>query len=165
MKKILKISPAILFGIAITLMIIPSFDDEIEKEKVGFGIWATLVLSLLLLSWYYSIGKFLQGQYPVKGAQLFKFNSLFLLIFLPILCIVLFINKEIVQQYIAIVLVVCFYLFFAFFQILIYCAKLLSMDSQRRVPGFSEYFQYILLLWLFPIGIWVIQSKMNKLVS
>lgn len=52
-------------------MIIPSFDDEIEKDKVGFGIWATLVLSLVQLSWYYSIGKFLQGRYTVKGAQLF----------------------------------------------------------------------------------------------
>ena len=93
-------------------MIIPSFDNEIEKDKVGFGIWATLILSLILLSWYYSIGKFLQGRYTVKGAQLFKFNSLFLLTFMPILCIALFAYKEIVQQYIAIILAMCFCVIF-----------------------------------------------------
>jgi hypothetical protein len=49
MKNILKVSPAILFGITIILLIIPSFDNEIEKGKAGFGTWAVLILSLILL--------------------------------------------------------------------------------------------------------------------
>jgi hypothetical protein len=164
MKNILKISPSILFGLTIILMIIPSFDDGIERDKVGLGIWATLILSLVLLSWYYSIGVVLQKRYTVKGAQLFKFNALFLLIFMPILCLGI-VEKEIIQDYIKIILFLCLYLFFAFFQILVYCSKLLAMDSQKQVPEFPAYFQYILLLWLFPIGIWFIQPKMNKLLS
>lgn len=162
MKNILKVSPAVLFGITIILLIIPSFDNEIEKDKTGFGTWAALILSLILLVWYHSIGYFLQKQHVVKGKQLFKFNCIFLIVAMPILCIGLVAYKDIVQNYIGIILALCLYLFFAFFQILIYCAKLLAMDN-HKTPEFSEYFHYILLLWLFPIGIWLIQPKMNKL--
>ena len=162
MKRILKISPSMLFGITISLMIIPYFDNEMEKGKVGFGIWPTLFLSLILLSWYYSIGTFLPKRRPVKSVGWFKFNIFFLFIFLPILCIIVFTNEEIVKENIKLFIFFQIYFFIAFFQILVFCAKLLAFAENHRVPKFSEYFQYVLLLWLFPIGIWVIQPRLNK---
>ncbi|MEA5429123.1 hypothetical protein [Arcicella lustrica] len=145
-------------------MIIPSFDNEIENGKVGFGVWATLFLSFILLGWYSAIGGFLQRKHIVNGVKLFTFNSIFSFLFMMLISIALLTKKELIQNNILIILGLSCYFLFSFFQILTYCAKLLAIDSKNS-SHFTDYVGYVFLLWLFPIGIWFIQPRMNKLLS
>ncbi len=53
MKNILKTPASILFAVTFILMVVPSFDNEIEKDKVGFGLLVTLLLSLVLFNRFF----------------------------------------------------------------------------------------------------------------
>lgn len=55
-----------------------------------------------------------------------------------------------------------FYLVYAFFYILYYCAKLIAVLELRREVSFSDYGMNILLLSLLSFWIWFLQIRLNK---
>ncbi len=55
-----------------------------------------------------------------------------------------------------------FYLVYAFFYILYYCAKLIAVLELRREVSFSDYGMNILLLSLLSFWIWFLQPRLNK---
>lgn len=44
------------------------------------------------------------------------------------------------------------------------CAKLIKHFELHRDPKFGEVFFYFILVWFFPIGIWILQPKLNKII-
>ncbi|MGB0524989.1 MAG: hypothetical protein ACPGJS_18600 [Flammeovirgaceae bacterium] len=46
-----------------------------------------------------------------------------------------------------------------------YVAKTLKTVELQREASFSDFIGEFLLIWVFPIGIWIIQPKVNKMVA
>jgi hypothetical protein len=51
------------------------------------------------------------------------------------------------------------------FTIFYKCAKLIKYAELNREPEFSEVMSYFILIWFFPIGIWIIQPKLNRIIG
>jgi hypothetical protein len=51
----------------------------------------------------------------------------------------------------------------------IYCiyfvARTLKMIELKRKVSFSYFFKEFLFIWVFPVGVWIIQPKINKIVE
>jgi hypothetical protein len=55
------------------------------------------------------------------------------------------------------------YLFYAFFQFMFFPGKALKSIELGTKARIGEYFGYFLLTIFWPIGIWIIQPKLNKI--
>ena len=55
------------------------------------------------------------------------------------------------------------YLMYAIVQFIFFPARALKSVEQQAEVGFDQYFGYFLLMLFWPIGIWWIQSKLNKI--
>ena len=58
-----------------------------------------------------------------------------------------------------------FFSMFCIFHTLYFSAKTLKSVEMQRIATFSDYAGEFFLLWFFPIGIWVIQPRLNKLIE
>lgn len=57
------------------------------------------------------------------------------------------------------------YLMYALFQFMFYPSKALRTVEQGTAARFGQYFKYVLLIIFWPIGIWWIQPKLNKIAK
>ncbi len=55
------------------------------------------------------------------------------------------------------------YLMYAMFQFIFYPSKALLTVEQGTKATFRQYFKYVILMIFWPIGIWWIQPKLNKI--
>lgn len=46
-----------------------------------------------------------------------------------------------------------------------FIAKTISLIEMKTEVKLSDYFVYIILIWLFPIGVWILQPKLNKIMQ
>lgn len=53
----------------------------------------------------------------------------------------------------------------AIFYALFTAARTLKSVELRRPAGFGEYLVDLLLLWFFPVGLWLIQPRVQRLLS
>jgi hypothetical protein len=53
----------------------------------------------------------------------------------------------------------------AFFGILLYTAYLIKSAESKRKIALSECFSELFFVWIFPIGIWILQPRLNKLAG
>jgi len=56
------------------------------------------------------------------------------------------------------------YMFCAFYVMYFIAKELKTVELQRDVM-FSDYIGEFLLLWFFPVGVWVLQPRINKLFA
>jgi len=52
---------------------------------------------------------------------------------------------------------------FCMFYIIYFVSKTLKMAELQRNVSFSDYAGEFFLIWLYPIGIWFVQPKINEL--
>ncbi|WP_215226769.1 hypothetical protein [Echinicola shivajiensis] len=57
------------------------------------------------------------------------------------------------------------YLMYAMFQFMFYPSKALRTVEQGTEATFGEYLKYVLLMIFWPIGIWWIQPKLNRIIN
>ncbi|AMM50187.1 hypothetical protein TH61_01980 [Rufibacter sp. DG15C] len=58
-----------------------------------------------------------------------------------------------------------FYIVFAFFYSFAFPAKAIKSIEMRSEASFGDYFYYFFLMLAFPLGIWILQPKINKIVA
>jgi hypothetical protein len=135
---------------------------------------------LTIWAWFWSVAFGLQKQVPenVKlNVRLFKF-----FFFVPLLYVVLisifvslilinFISfrsnpdLEIIFGLIAIIIPLHFFAIFCIFYTFIFVAKTYKTVELQREATFSDYAGEFFLVWFYPIGIWVLQPKINELTE
>lgn len=62
----------------------------------------------------------------------------------------------------------CYYstvVFFSFFYSLRFTAKAIASIESRSEAHFANYFAYLVAMFFFPIGIWWIQPKVNRILK
>ena len=182
MKKLLLLKHWQVFGL---LMGVPMFLQCItmgqikanDNPSIMISVFPlVLILSVGLFSgWYYAVGTNLYKNLPETATINLKLFKLFL--FIPVVYVLLFSlfiqgmlgNGEISKighptpTFFAIFIPVNLFLIFCFFYCIFFIGKALKMVECQRNMTFNDCVVEILLIWIFPIGVWVIQPRINKL--
>jgi hypothetical protein len=149
------------------------------------GIFAISFLSLFVLyGWMYSIGVGLKKHLPGDVHSRTKF-FVFCLIF-PVAYIFLFLfiyfqafssmfeglatgtpetaMGSMMGMFFLIIPLHLFAMFCGIY-VLRFVAKIIKSVELQRRARFSDYIGYFFLVWFYPIGIWILQPQINKIVS
>jgi hypothetical protein len=144
-----------------------------------------IVLLIAIFGWQWAVVVGLQRRIPPEAKfSLVRFKVLF---FVPIVYIMFFatlvgmimigIFTEIagmdlpdaasITGVTGLILVMLFFHFFSIFCIfhsIYFAAKTLKTVELQRSVSFSEFAEEFFLIWFYPVGIWVLQPKINALV-
>jgi hypothetical protein len=151
MNKILKLSA---WKIFIVLMITIIIGGSIDSS------WGMLISGIALIGWMYLLGMATNQLTPSLfrfSIPLFTFRLLFALIYILILS--MFTNQAIPVYLIPIHIIASLFIFSCLWT----CAKTIVVAETQKIHSFDKYIGTFLLLWFFPIGIWFIQPRLNRL--
>lgn len=135
-------------------------------QVAGFGILFWIVMAIFgvcYLTWFWSMGSFLESMaQPELKLKLGLFR--FALVYTVSYAFFFFrfvLNTHPVTTF----LIVPLHLIatFCLFYILYFDSKSLALIQRKRPVSFYDYAGLFFLLWLFPIGVWFIQPKINRL--
>ena len=137
-----------------------------------------LIFSIsLLFAWIWSVGNGLHQFTPAKThlnnkrfRNLLVFAIGYLLILLISMLILFVFNYDTIFSFIGgagILVILPLHLFsmFCIFYALYYDARTIRSIELKREPEASEYLVEMLLLWIWPIGIWILQPRINAIYS
>ena len=166
MDKLLRLRN---WQVFVYLVIIPPFFPDGDLERYCITIWA-----LVFVLWILKINKELYNRVP-HGCNL-NFNVLLINLLIStsyLLTILLIVGGHIItnenyQDYgwkIWIYAPMDLYCLFTFFYSIRFTAKAIASIENNKSVDISYYWRYITGLFVFPIGIWWIQPKINKILS
>jgi hypothetical protein len=153
---------------------IPRWEKSVKISKSSPSVILFLVV---LLGWFYAVAVNLNKKLPdTVKMNLTKFKWFF---FIPITYGFLFYlftyfvlfnrvsNGEQLNWEFSVLVIVLSYLFsvFCLFYCIYFNAKLLKAVELQRPVTFRDYVLEFVLFWLFPIGIWLIQPRINRIFS
>jgi len=182
MKIFLKLKHWQLFS----LMILPFILMEIELINIMrngidsvMNIIAYPIVMIfsfaIFMSWFYGLGKNLYKKLPESvEMNLTKFKILFFIPVIYISGIILFavamaFGVKAIQfpdnGIILIIIPLHLLSMFGMFYCLYFNAKTMKSVEWQRPVTFSDYAGEFFLIWFFPLGIWFIQPRINKLFA
>ena len=124
----------------------------------------TLLFMLCFLGWFWAMGSFLNSIVQPKfrpGAGLFRFALIY-----PILYVTAFLMAFPPSLAMLIVIVPLHLLaMFCMFYLLKFVSQNLSLAETDRGVAFADYAGTFFLLWFFPVGVWTVQPRINRLYA
>ncbi len=161
---VLQIILVVNYGINLMIVIIPAL---------------TVLYSVIFFGWFWAIGTRLNSKLPSTVNMKLNLFKLFLAI--PLSYIIgisifmsmvamglissgsspLFAMNDIIEVVFPIHIFSVFCIFYAMW----FNAKTIKSIEFQRAVSFSEFAGEFFLLWFFPIGIWIIQPKINKMIE
>ena len=147
------------------------------------GVWTSpsplkeIINSLAIVTfslWIYAIGVYGQERIAELGLQsmnvkLFKVNVIIVVTFLMVGLIFFSDIKSTPSDTIELkdipLIIGSLYLFFAIFQTIIFVSKTIAKIELKKEVSFGDYFTNLLLIFLFFIGVWILQTKVTKLIA
>ena len=162
------------------LILMPSF---IESDKPGYMVkFMPLIMILFaggLIGWLCSVAIGLQNRIP-SGIKM-KVRKFKILLIIPIAYILLITilistgfgglihnGKEpsgvMIGTFMAIILPLHLLSMFGMFYSLYFVAKTFKTVELQREATFSDFAGEFFLFWFFPIGIWIVQPKINNMI-
>lgn len=128
------------------------------------SIAVMVVYGLCTLGWYWSIGRFLASIADPAlrmRTSLFQFAFVYTLVYAITFVWLALSNAEISP------IIVPFHLFAmaCIFYALYFVARNLALVETGKSVSFADYAVPFVLLWFFPIGVWIIQPKINRLYA
>jgi uncharacterized membrane protein len=181
----------LMFGIPILLQIVTmismfaNIDSNGNPDPTGmlnmmkiFPIIMLLYVGLFFC-WFWSIGIGLQKYLPTDiNMKTKKFKIFF---FIPLIYILFFLSiigttfygissgnnavGGIVGKMLFIVIPMHLFSMFCMFYLLYFVSKTIKTTELERNVTFSDFIGEFFMIWFFPIGIWFIQPRLNKIVN
>ena len=145
-----------LFGIAL----VPFFISLFVDNQYYNGL--TKSMSVVFVMFYYlTTGEFLKdlGTQKLKGQNFFRFNCAYML------TMIIVINAggtEIFGDNLIIWIIVMVYFLIAFLQTVDHLALLLRTAENKETDNYKQRTEF-LLFFIWPIGIWTLQPRINKI--
>lgn len=163
------------------MMLIPlvvAGDNPLIVLKVTPVSMAFLVVGYF--GWFWSIGTGLQSKVPA-GVKL-KVNRFRLFFFIPLVYLVLFLlfiayglggfvesgqepSSGAVALILAVVLPIHFFVMFCLLYCIYFVAKTYKTVELQREVTFPEFAGEFFLFWFYPVGVWIVQPKINRMVE
>lgn len=173
---LLKIKHWQLFGL---LILVPVFFQLIGIESLlngdpreTFKMFPILVILFctIMYSWIYSIGIFMNKRLPqtvslnLTTFRVFTFFIVTYVIMAVILMTLIFSDTIIaIPNMTMVFLMLHLFVMFCIFYCMWFTAKSLKSVELQRPVTFSDFAGDFLLILFFPIGVWIIQPRINKL--
>jgi hypothetical protein len=152
-----------------------------EFQSTVFLIFGTITLLyvVFLFGWYWSVAIGLKDSLP-KELKL-KYQRFKIFFYSPLIYFCLFglfiyyfaglieSNSQpdfsILLPMLLLLFILHFYSIFCIVFIMYFTAKTIRSVEIKREAHFSDYILYFFLIWFFPIGVWILQPKINDFVS
>lgn len=157
----------------------PTPEDFFKLISVAKFFPLVMVLfASLLFSWFWSVAIGLQNNMPrsveMKTTK-FTIFSIIPLLYISGVCIFLFVTlakikpqdlPQIPMQWISIALSVLYIVsVFGIFYSMYFAAKTLKTTELQREVTFRDFTSEFFMFWFFPIGIWVLQPRINTIME
>lgn len=141
-----------------------------------------ILFILFFFGWFWSIVTGLQKIIPDEAKmKLIRFKIFF---FIPLIYILFFsffigfimnefsdltnapqLNPGFIFGFIAVILPLHLFSMFCMFHSLYFVAKALKTAELKKEVGFPDFVLEFFLLWFYPVGIWIIQPRINKIME
>ena len=152
------------------LFTILSFPQEALKRV--FPFFAVMELFAICFAlWLWSLGVFLNSVVPLHlrmKLTFFRLSVIYLPLYVPVFG-VFFQNQNLPPVMVIALYALIFplHLFGMFCQIynMYFVSKSLAVAEVLRLASFPDYVGYFFGIWLFPIGVWIIQPRINRLYA
>ncbi len=158
-------------------------EPHFETMQVYFKVvpFIGLLFMTIFMGWFWSITGGLQNHIPEEfKMKLLRFKIFFFIPVIYITIIMLFMSTVMnglidiegvdpgpgaIIGVIGIIMPFHLFSMFCIFHSLYFAAKAFKTAELQRKTTFSDFAGEFFLLWFFPIGIWIIQPKINKIVD
>lgn len=137
-----------------------------------------IVFMGIFFAWFYALGTNLYNKLPASAnMNLTRFKVFLIIPVLYILVLSVFMFGAFMEVhlpdeapgsepgYFAWIIPVHLFSMFCIFYCLYFIAKALKMVEWQRPVTFGDYAGEFFLIWFFPIGIWIIQPRLNRLFA
>ncbi|MFL5730413.1 MAG: hypothetical protein ACJ75J_13075 [Cytophagaceae bacterium] len=139
-----------------------------------------ILFMAVFYSWFWSVAMGLQKKLPAHVTmKVRKFRIFFFIPVIYIASIILFgvitigetmghnapPHPALIGGAFAIIMPMHLFSMFCMFYILYFTAKTLKTAELQKEVSFSDFAGEFFLIWFYPIGIWIIQPKINKMVE
>ena len=148
-----------------------SQEPSFLSQSIVFFPLMMLLYTVVFFGWFWSVGIGLQSKIPdsiqmkVKRFKIFFFSPLvYILFFLG------FFMSSIGRfgpdpAMLTVIFPLHLFSMFCMFYILYFVAKTIKTVELQREVSFSDFVGEFFLIWFYPIGVWIIQAKINKMVE
>ncbi len=140
----------------------------------------TILFVAVYFGWFWSVAVGLQKKVPVYVKM--KVNRFKVLFFIPLVYLLLFMSffsvsinsvfgpnpqQSVIQisQVFAVILPLHLFSMFCIFHSLYFVAKTFKTVELQREVSFSDFAGEFFMIWFYPIGIWIVQPKINKMLE
>jgi hypothetical protein len=137
-------------------------DSSLRAFAVGWVLWVAV-----FVSWLWSLGTFLHQLVETETrmrVHVFKIGLGYAAMYMIVLSALMFqglheleVFRWLMPPFHMLAMACMFYSIY-------FVAKNLAMAEKKRV-SFPDYAGYFMFLWFFPLGVWAIQPRINKLIS
>jgi hypothetical protein len=135
----------------------------------GKGLYAflaiTVVYAAFLFAWFWSMGSFLNSILERRlssGVRFFRFALVYPLFYVFVFFI-FFVNVS-PAPFLVIFPLHLFAMFCTLYSMYFVSKSLVLAETGEPAP-FHSYIGIFLLLWFFPVGVWILQPRVNRLYT
>lgn len=180
MTKLLILKHWQIFGLLIGLpLIIEAVTMSVVVQSQNPGIFVVVLPIIMVFTvviffgWFYALGINLHRKLPASINM--NLNRFKMFLFIPVAYMLVFSvfvfymmsnissGTEPTPLILAIIVPLHLFSMFCIFYCLYFNAKALKTVELEKEVTFSDFAGEFFLIWLFPIGIWIIQPRLNKL--
>ncbi len=162
MNWILKIKHWQIFSLLFPFLIIASIDFQGDFKNL---YWINLIGIAVFLIWSFLLTneliKIVPKEFNLK-TKFYYFNAIF---FFAIYFTAMILNRGNDAKFSGIYALIGLYIVYAFLQSFGFAGRIIKSMELNRKSKKRESIGYFFLLIFFPIGIWFLQPKINKLIN
>ncbi len=134
------------------------------KGRYAF-VAITVVYAVSLFAWFWSMGSFFNATLELRlrlGTGLFRF-ALIYPVFYVFVFFIFFVNAS-TALFLVIFPLHLFAMFCTLYSLYFVSKSLVLAETGNPAP-FRSYVGVLLLLWFFPVGVWILQPRVNRLFT
>lgn len=124
-----------------------------------------VVFTLCFVGWFWCLGSFLRAiADPALRLKIgfFRFAAIYALLYMPVF-FALFNGIAVHPTLLGIIFPLHFFAMYCMFYLLYFVSKSLTLAEGGKPASFYDYSGPFFLLWFFPVGIWIVQPRINRL--
>lgn len=125
----------------------------------------------VFFGWFWSVAVGLQSKIPdgakmkVKKFKIFFFIPLIYILFLLGFLMISMTEGGLNPAIFAVIVPIHLFSMFCIFHTLYFVAKTFKTVELQREVSFSDFAGEFFMIWFYPIGVWIVQPKINKMIE
>jgi len=157
-----------------------TLDTSMMFDYLKFFPVVIMLLTIIYFGWFWAVGVGLQSKVPDHVKM--KINRFKILFFIPVVYIIfisIFVAMSIegfienalesdveqIGQLMTIIVPIHLFAMFCIFHSLYFVAKTIKTVELQREASFSDFISEFFLIWFYPVGVWIVQPKINRMIE